>query len=87
MTNFDKLPIAAATRHPVTGETILLKPGVKGYFTAPPNLDPDAYNRDMRVTPHQLRAMEIGAIFGFHVPGADPVYHDMVKGGAKPVTK
>jgi len=83
MTNFDKLPMAAATRHPVTGEVILLRPGIKGYFPAP-TLDPDTYNRDMRVTPTQLRAMEIGAIFGFNVPGADPDYHDAI---AKKETK
>jgi len=69
-----KLPIAAATRHPVTNEPILIKAGIKGYYPVP-GLDVDTYNRDMKVTEAQLRAMEIGAIFGFDVPGADPDYH------------
>lgn len=86
MVDLHKFPMAAATRHPVTDEPILIRPGIKGYFPAP-TIDPDTYNRDMRVTPAQLRAMEIGAIFGWNVPGADPDYHDAVKGGAKPVTK
>ena len=73
MDDDDKLPLACATRHPVTNEPILLKAGEKGYWPAP-GIDPDAYNKAMRVTSAQLRAMEVGAIFGFDVPGADPEY-------------
>jgi hypothetical protein len=76
MVDLDRYPMAAAVRHPTTDEPILLKPGVKGYFPAPEGLDPDEYNRDMGVTPAQLRAMEIGAIFGWDVPGANPAYHE-----------
>jgi hypothetical protein len=72
-----RLPIACATRLPTNNKPILIKAGVKGYFPAPtPDFDPDTYNRDMGVTPAQLRAMEIGSIFGFEVPGANPEYHE-----------
>ena len=70
------LPIACATRHPVTNEPILLRAGTKGYFPAPTkDFDPDAYNKAMHVTNAELKAMEIGAIFGFDVRGADPDCH------------
>jgi hypothetical protein len=63
------LPLFCATRNLETGEPVLLQAGEKGYWPAP-ELDPDTYNRDMGVTPAQLAAMEIGSMFGWHVPGS-----------------
>jgi hypothetical protein len=65
-----------ASRLPTTGEPILTQRGHKGYWPAPsPDFDPEVYNRDMKVTNAQRMAMEIGSIFGFDVPGADPDFH------------
>ena len=77
MFDYRRLPIACATRLPTTNEPILIKAGVRGYFPPPgPDFDPDAYNRDMGVTPAQKMAMEIGSIWGFDVPGANPENHE-----------
>ena len=73
----DRLPAYCASRLPTTGEPILIERGVKGYFPAPyPDFDVDRYNRDAKITNAQRMAMEIGSIFGFDVPGADPDYHE-----------
>jgi len=75
MVDIRRLPLACATRHPVTNKPIMLKAGEKGYWPAPDDLDPDAYNRAMHITNAELAAMEIGAIWGFNVPGANPDMH------------
>jgi hypothetical protein len=74
MVDIRRLPTTCATLHPVTGKPIMLKAGVKGYWPAP-DIDPDTYNRAMNVTNAELKAMEVGALFGFDVPGANPDYH------------
>ena len=72
----DRLPAFCASRMPTTNEPILLHRGHKGFWPAPfPEFDPDEFNRDMGVTNAQRMAMEIGSIFGFHVPGANPDMH------------
>jgi len=43
--------------------------GEQGYWPAP-DIDPEKFNRDIGATPAQLRAMEIGSMFGFDVPGS-----------------
>jgi hypothetical protein len=85
MFDHTKLPLACASRLPTNNKPILIKAGVKGYFPAPtPDFDVEAYNRDMGVTPAQLKAMEIGSIFGFDVPGANPDNHERLDARAKP---
>ena len=67
-----KLPPFCASRHRATGAPTLIKRGVAGYWLASPDLDPDAFNARHGVTPAQAEAMEIGSMFGWDVPGADP---------------
>jgi hypothetical protein len=66
-----KLPEICASRHPTTGEAVLLRRGSIGYWPAG-RIDPDKFNERHGVTAAQLEAMEIGSHFGFDVPGADP---------------
>lgn len=71
------LPEYAFVQSSVTGETMMVIRGEAGLlwdknvtkFTAA------EMNSFWGVTPEQARAMEIGALFGWNVPGADPEYH------------
>lgn len=73
------LPELAFVQSSVTGETMMIVRGETGLqwdknvvkFTA------DELNSIRGVTPEQVKAMEIGALFGWNVPGADPEYHRM----------
>ena len=64
------LPMFAASRHPETGEPIMIYAGEQGYWPLAPDIDPEKFNRDIGATPAQLRAMEIGSMFGWEVPGS-----------------
>lgn len=63
-----------------TGELILLKRGESGYYHSTWSTDSreenerlaDEGNERMNVTTAQRRAMEVGSMFGWDVPGADP---------------
>jgi hypothetical protein len=81
---YENLPIACATRHPVTNAPILIQVGQQGYWPLPDGTDPDKFNKAMNVTPAQLHAMEVGAIFGFDVPGANPDFaKDVIRRGKR----
>jgi hypothetical protein len=67
-----KLPPICASVLLSTGEPILLKRGVMGYWPAPLRLDVDGFNRRHNITAAQREAMEIGSLCGWDVPGADP---------------
>ena len=67
-----KLPPMCAAKMPGTGEPIIIKRGVKGYWKANPKLDVDGYNKSQGVTRYQVEAMLAGSMFGWEVPGADP---------------
>jgi hypothetical protein len=74
--DYYSFPLGGASRLPTTNEPILIISGHKGYWPAPtPDFDVDAYNRDLGVTPAQRMAKQIGSIFGFDAPGADPDCH------------
>lgn len=66
----DRLPAYSATKHPLTGETVLIKRGEKGFFPwrASEPMTADEYNLRNGITPEQEQAMLVGSIFGFHVP-------------------
>ena len=66
------LPKLCALRNLTDGKPIIVKRGETGYWPAP-NIDPDAFNARRGITPAQVEAMRIGSMFGFHVPGADPL--------------
>lgn len=70
-----KLPPICASRLPSDDSPILIKRGVKGYFKVDhPDFDVNGFNARHGVTGKQKFAMEIGSMFGWHVPAADPDY-------------
>lgn len=70
-----RLPPFCGSRLPSTGEPIMIGRDHKGYWPLEPDFDPDLFNRDLGVTNAQRMAMEIGSIFGWDVPGANPDMH------------
>lgn len=46
--------------------------GMAGYVPVPSLTDETAARLNAGITPAQIEAMEIGSMFGWHVPGADP---------------
>ena len=84
----NELPAACFSTIPSTGELVVLRRGVKGYFRCEDNTEgraknqqiADFHNRLDDVNPAQLMAMEIGSLSGFDVPGANPqTYLDQAK--------
>ena len=67
----DKLPKIAASRLLTDGSAILIRRGESGYYPAG-DIDPTHFNTQRGITPAQVAAMEIGSMFGWEVPGADP---------------
>ena len=63
-----------------TGELICVKKGESGYYHSEHNTPDkernvelaDELNEKLGVTPEQRQAMEVGSMFGWDVPGADP---------------
>ena len=73
--NLAKVPSYAASTLPSTGEPVLIQRGIVGYFPARPDLDVAAFNATHGVTPAIQKAMEMGSMFGWDVPGADPDHY------------
>lgn len=72
----ESLPEFAFTRNS-RDETVMIIRGEQGYHWDK-NLEhftPEEMNNFRRVTPEQLKAMEIGALFGWDAKGANPEYH------------
>ena len=81
----DELPQMCFSTLPSTGELICNKRGECGYYPSDRNT-PDRErnaeiandaNESLGVTPAQRQAMEIGSMFGWDVPGADPNNYDI----------
>lgn len=74
---YAKLPEYAFVNSSVTGETMMIIRGEKGlhWDRNVVKFSADELNQFHGVTPEQVRAMEVGALFSWDVPGADPDYH------------
>jgi len=67
------LPEMAMLTDLVTGETIAVRKGERGYWPMPNIKNPDAWNERHGITKAQAEAMQVGSMFGFDCPGADPL--------------
>jgi len=74
--NFDRLPRECASLHPTEETPILIKRGHEGYYPIHPATDVDRFNKERDITSAQIAAMEIGSMFGWDAPGADPLTHE-----------
>lgn len=80
MANFEKLPEMCHSVNGVTGKVIIIKRGEHGFWdTIHTTISPDdsqaiadARNKQMGITKIQEKAMYVGSLFGWDVPGADP---------------
>ena len=69
---------------PDTGELICIKRGESGYYRSDWNTKSRGENEDLAnynneklgVTPAQRRAMEVGSMYGWQAPGADPASYE-----------
>lgn len=69
--NCAKLPEICAIIHPTNQNPVILKRGETGYYPMPDGMTLEQINQLYEVREHQLEAMRVGSLFGFHVPGAD----------------
>ncbi len=76
------LPHVCVSYHPSSGGIVALKLGSMGYWPISiaelgyeEGVTVDHINEQMGVDAAQRQAMEAGAMFGFHVPGAFPEYY------------
>lgn len=75
--NIQKLPTYCYAVHPHTKKPIVLFRGFVGFFETTFDLkDTMEINCFLNITKQQIQAMLIGAMFGFHVRGADPDIYD-----------
>lgn len=72
----DTLPEMCATLLPSTLEPVAIKRGEKGYWPLPDGMTVECINEIFSATAAQIAAMEIGSLFGWDVPGADPSRYD-----------
>lgn len=88
------LPDVCFSTLKTTGELICVKKGESGYYHSEHSTPDkernvelaDELNENLGVTPEQRQAMEVGSMFGWDVPGADPSNyggHEQQMGGMK----
>lgn len=59
-----------------TGETIIIKLGEKGYYRTEDQRPADELNEEIGVTKAQRKAMEMGSLFAWDIPAANPLNYD-----------
>lgn len=77
MTISPDLPEVCYVYEPFAGGVLAIKRGTKGYYPVKDyphgNQDlVDRMNKDLGVAPEQVKAMQAGSMFGWHIPAADP---------------
>ncbi len=84
------LPPVAFAAHPVTGATLMLRRGRRGYVVLTTRLGPDELNPVFGVTACQARALLTRALFGGDRPSGNPAtytrspsYDSMTQHGRK----
>lgn len=84
-------PDIAACINPTDGALVLVKRGEVGFWEAPQfNGDlalADAFNEQSGVTPAMRESMQMGSVFGWHVPGADPARAATIFAAAVPLVQ
>lgn len=78
------LPELCFTTLPSTGELICIKRGELGYYPSSWNTDDRQRNEELAeynnerldITANQRKAMEVGSMYGWDVPGADPANYE-----------
>lgn len=81
-TNLAALPEICYGIHTMDNSLVLIKRGESGYWptyedcAASTDEAANLLNDKRGVTRAQRRAMEMGSMFGFHVPGANPAAHE-----------
>jgi hypothetical protein len=74
----EKLPPHCYAKHPVTGEVIYIRRGVKGYWQLKQGDTVEQRNARLDPVPtrQQIEAMSWGSCFGWDLPCADPDNYD-----------
>jgi hypothetical protein len=74
----NQLPLYAFVTSSVTGETMMIIRGERGlhWDKNVVKFSADELNKFHGITDSQIKAMEIGALFSWDAPGADPNYHE-----------
>lgn len=78
----NKLPEECLVLHPASGEIVMVKRGVMGYFPQREENEPwgaenlDLINKRRGVTKAQAEAMKAGSMFGWDVPASNPDNYD-----------
>ena len=71
-TTLERLPPMCAANHPTDNRPIIIKRGESGFYDClRPDFDVASFNARHGVTVAQREAMEIGSMFGWHVPGVE----------------
>ena len=80
------LPMHCYSTHPETKKPILISYAEQGFYPVriPEGSTVESFNKALGVTPAQRQAMEIGSMFGWRVPGANPKTFEKADGENEP---
>ena len=73
---FDRLPRVCLCRNQGSGEPVLIKRGVAGFYELAGDCDVERFNAERDITSNQCEAMLAGSMFGWDTPGSDPAHYD-----------